>query len=118
VKRAIAAGARLQYAPDVVQYHYVDPARLRLRYLLQKAYERSASVVRLSAETVDLGMVPRYMVRKVAQYLLSALVSANAQQRRFRLVRLAASLGELKGHLQARRDRTNRSIVASRVGPS
>ena len=117
VKRAIAAGARLQYVPDVVQYHYVDPARLRLRYLLQKAYERSASVVRLSAETVDLGMVPRYMVRKVAQYLLTALVSANAQQRRFRLVRLAASLGELKGHLQARRDRTNRSIVASRVGP-
>lgn len=112
VKRAIAAGARLHYVPDVVQYHYVDPNRLQLRYLLQKAYERSASVVRLSAETVNFGVVPRYMVRKVAQYALSAMMSLNLQRRRFHLVRAAAAIGEIKGHVQARRDRARRSAVA------
>ena len=47
VLRAIAAGARVQYVPDIVQYHYVDPTRLKLDYLMRKAYERSASAVRL-----------------------------------------------------------------------
>ena len=37
VLRAIAAGARVQYVPDIVQYHYVDQARLRLGYLVRKA---------------------------------------------------------------------------------
>jgi len=109
VKRAIAAGARLQYVPDIVQYHYVDHLRLELGYLLRKAFERSASVVRLSDGPVNPRLIPPYMIRKVAQHGLAAIVSANRQVRRFHLVRTAASLGEIKGHLQARRDRGGRT---------
>jgi GT2 family glycosyltransferase len=105
VRRALEAGARLQYVPDVVQYHYVDPARLRLGYLVRKAYERSASTARLARRTVDHGFVPPYMVRKLARHLLAVVSSFTSQKRRFHLVRAAASLGEIKGHLQARADR-------------
>lgn len=109
VKRAIAAGARLQYVPDIVQYHYVDRLRLELGYLVKKAFERSASVVRLSDEPVTSRFIPPYMIRKAAQHGFAAMVSMNRQMRRFHLVRAAASLGEIKGHLQARRDRGGRS---------
>jgi glycosyltransferase involved in cell wall biosynthesis len=109
VKRAIAAGARLQYVPDIVQYHYVDPLRLKLGYLVRKAFERSASVVRLSDDPVNPRFIPPYMIRKVGQHVLASIVSANRQTRRFHLVRAAASLGEIKGHLQARRDRRGRA---------
>ncbi len=109
VWRAIASGARLQYVPDIVQYHYVDRARLKLGYVMRKAFERSASATRLSAEIASSGPIPKYMIRKLAQYLLIATVSLNGQRRRFHLVRVAASLGEIKGSLQARRDRTDRS---------
>ena len=73
-----------------------------------KAFERSASVVRLSDDPVNPRFVPPYMIRKVARHGLSAIFSANGQMRRFHLVRAAASLGEIKGHLQARRDRRGR----------
>ena len=110
VWRAIASGARIQYVPDIVQYHYVDPARLTLGYVLRKAFERSASAIRLSTEASDSGFIPRYMIRKVAQYLLMAMLSPSGQRRRFHLVRMSASLGEIKGSHQARRDRRDRSV--------
>jgi hypothetical protein len=53
--------------------------------------------------------VPRYKIRKAAEYGLAAATASGRQQRRFNLVRLAASLGEIKGHLQARADRASRS---------
>ena len=37
VLRSQRLGARLQYVPSVVQYHYVDLDRLRLVYLIRKA---------------------------------------------------------------------------------
>ena len=104
VLRAIAAGARVQYVPDIVQYHYVDPARLTLPYLVRKAYERSASAVRLRGTGNGRGLVPAYMIRKAAEYSLAVLTSSGPQKRRFHLVRLAASLGEIKGHMHARMD--------------
>ncbi len=108
VLRAIAAGARVQYVPDIVQYHYVDPTRLKLRYLLRKAYERTGSAVRLEGTGIGKGLVPAYMIRKAGEYSLAVLRSSGAQQRRFHLVRLAASLGEIKGRLQARIDESKR----------
>lgn len=111
IMRALDSGATLRYVPDIVQYHYVDPDRLRLGYLLRKAYERSASVVRLSAETAGHGPVPPYMINKLMRYALAALLSSSRQEWRFHLVRLAACLGEIKGHVMARRERGGRRDV-------
>jgi cellulose synthase/poly-beta-1,6-N-acetylglucosamine synthase-like glycosyltransferase len=101
VLRAIAAGARVQYVPDIVQYHFVDPTRLKVGYVMRKAYERSASAVRLAGTGNGGRLVPAYMFRKVGEYSLAVVASSGAQQRRFQLVRLAASLGEIKGHMRA-----------------
>lgn len=103
VLRAFALGARLQYAPGVIQHHYVDKARLKLRYLVAKAYERTASNVRV--HHADGNGIPLYMYRKVFGYFVSALTAWSQARRRFFLVRLAASLGEIKGHRQAQKDR-------------
>jgi GT2 family glycosyltransferase len=107
VLRAIAAGASVQYVPDIVQYHYVDQARLRLGYLVNKAYERSASAVRLAGADDQSGVIPPYMIRKAGAYGLAVATSVGQQQRRFHLVRLAAALGEIKGHMHARVDRSS-----------
>ncbi len=109
VLRAIAAGARVQYVPEIVQYHYVDPTRLTLGYLVHKAYERSASAVRLAGTGNGSGLVPAYMIRKAAVYSFSAMTAVGPQQRRFHLVRLAASLGEIKGYVQAWIDKSMRT---------
>lgn len=100
VIRALQLGARLQYVPGVVQYHFVDGARLTLPYLMQKAYVRSASIVRLD-RSQNKG-VPRYMYRKLFGYLLAALTALGRERRRFFLVRLAAALGEVQGYRQNR----------------
>lgn len=103
LERALAAGARIQYVPSVVQYHYVDGGRLTLPYLLRKAYGRSSSVIRLDREQAGGGAVPLYMFRKVASYVGDAMASRSADARRFFLVRIAAALGEIDGALRRRR---------------
>jgi hypothetical protein len=82
----------------VVQYHYVDLDRLKLGYLLKKAYKRSGTTVRIKHATN--GHVPRYLYRKLASYLFSTLISVRTDRRRFYLVRTAAALGEMQGHRQ------------------
>lgn len=109
VLRAVAAGANVQYVPDIVQFHCVDQTRLRLGYLVRKAYERSASAVRLTASRNEAWLVPPYMIRKAGEYGLALVTSEGRQQRRFHLVRLAASLGEIKGHMLARLDKASHS---------
>ena len=46
VYRCLAAGMRIQYVPDIVQFHYVDLERLRFGYLLRKSFQRSRSGIR------------------------------------------------------------------------
>jgi len=104
IERAIMAGAQLQYVPDILQYHYADPARLTLRYLVRKAFERSASVVRLAAVNAGDATMPSYMIAKTARRLALTLLSLDARKRRFQIVRLAAAAGEIRGRLQARED--------------
>jgi glycosyltransferase involved in cell wall biosynthesis len=96
VLRAQKLGARLQYIPSVVQYHYVDGRRLTLTYLLRKAYTRSASTIGIKGSIVN--HVPLYLYRKLGEYLLFALTSLRSDRRRFYLVRTAAALGEMKGY--------------------
>lgn len=94
VLRALTAGERLQYVPGVVQHHYVDLERFRLRYILQKSYQRSRSVARIHH---DGSSIPLYMWRKLTEYALAALLSLSWPRTRFFLVRLAATIGEIRG---------------------
>lgn len=104
LRRALGSGARLRYVPEAVQYHYVDLARLTTPYLLRKAFERSASVVVIEDDGQTRG-VPLYLWRKLAGYAWHAAISLDASRRRFYLVRSAAAVGEIAGHLRRRRAR-------------
>lgn len=97
VLRALKLGARLQYVPSVIQYHYVDLERLSLIYLIKKAYKRTASTTGLKHPASGT-RIPLYLYRKLSEYLLSALTALDSDRRRFYLVRTAAALGELRGH--------------------
>jgi len=101
ILRAQGLGARLQYAPSVVQYHYVDLQRLRLGYLIKKAYKRTVSTTGLKGPSRGHS-VPRYLYRKLFEYLFFATTAFSADRRRFYLVRTAAALGEMKGYRQSR----------------
>jgi len=95
VLRALAAGEHMQYLPDIVQYHYVDRARLQLGYLLRKSYERSRSIVRVRSDPQP--GIPLYLWRKLTTYAIRAILSLSWPRTRFFLVRVAAVLGEMKG---------------------
>lgn len=103
VYRCLAAGERIRYVPSVLQYHYVDPERLRLGYLLRKSFQRSRSGVRAHARPG--GPVPLYLWRKLATYLALGFLSLSWPRTRFFAVRCAAALGELRGFLDKATDR-------------
>ncbi|MBU1691270.1 MAG: sulfatase-like hydrolase/transferase [Gammaproteobacteria bacterium] len=98
VFKALAQGVRLYYSPDIVQYHYVGPERLKLGFLMRFAYQRTFAATRLGPGT---GKMPAYMWRKLATYGAHALLSWGADRRRFYLIRTAAALGEIKGLFEA-----------------
>ena len=102
VLRALQLGARLRYVPEMVQYHYVDTSRLTLGYMVRKAYRRTASTVRIEPRAGSVRRVPRYLFRKVAVYAFNACTALDGARRRFYLVRTAAALGEMAGHLARR----------------
>ena len=97
VLRAMARGARCQYAPGILQHHYVDAERLKLSYLLKKSYQRTRSTARIHGN----GRVPLYMWRKLAEYGFHSLFSLAWAKRRFFWVRSAAALGEVAGRRES-----------------
>lgn len=97
VLRALMRGQRCQYAPDMVQHHYVDGERLQLAYLVKKAYQRTRSTSRIHGH----GRVPLYMWRKLAEYGFHSVFSVSWAKRRFYWVRTAAALGEVKGRRES-----------------
>lgn len=103
--RAMRMGARLWYEPRIVQHHFVDGERLRMTYLLRKAFRRSASSIELAHAGQAGGAVPLYLYRKLLGYVAAALTSLHASRRRFYLVRCAAALGEMSGHRRRARRR-------------
>lgn len=106
VLRALGLGAALRYSPEIIQHHYVDHARLTLSYIVRKAYKRTATTVMLDPK-LPPGGPPRYLYRKLGGYAWSTLTALNPARRRFSLVRLAATLGELSGYAKrARRQST------------
>lgn len=106
IRRALRGGTRLYYAPGIVQHHYVDSARLRLPYLIQKGYQRSKSVIRFKREEAG---VPLYMWRKVGGYGMRAACALSCAARRFYLVRLASALGEVAGMREGTKKRSSRA---------
>ncbi len=100
VLRAMAAGEKVRYLPDMLQYHYVDLERLRLSYLMRKAYQRSRTLVRVRG---GANGVPRYLWKKLALYGVNALFSLRGDRRRFYLVRLSSVGGEIAGFREAQR---------------
>jgi GT2 family glycosyltransferase len=115
VLRALRLGARLRYVPAMIQYHFVDTRRLTLGYVIRKAYKRTASTVRIESREGAPTRVPRYLYRKVAVYGLKACTALGATRRRFFLVRTAAALGEVAGHLARR---TPSTIASSPATPT
>jgi len=99
--RALRKGERLVYEPTISQYHYVEPLRFKLDYLIRKAYHRSRASVRLT-RSAGFG-VPLYAWRKLIGYIAAALFSVSWARRRFFLVRTAASLGEISAMRAANR---------------
>lgn len=106
IRRSMRQGTVLRYAPQIVQYHFVDGERLTLPYLMRKGFQRSKSVMRFRRTE---GGVPLYMWRKVSRYAVRSIVSIHAQARRFYLVRLASSLGEMSGMREAEVQRRRRA---------
>jgi len=96
IVRTLNAGEQMLYIPEIKQYHFVDPERLRLGYLLRKSFQRSRAAVNMR-QTQD--GVPLYMWRKLAEYLFHATASLRWSKTRFFLVRIAAVLGEMRGSL-------------------
>lgn len=92
LQRGLALGAKLYYTPQALQYHYVDLDRLRLGYLMRKAYQRSASVMALEGRHNG---VPLYLYRKLAGYAWGLVTGLSTARWRFYLVRCAATLGEI-----------------------
>ena len=97
VQRCLASGERIQYVPAILQFHYVDPERLRFGYLLRKSFQRTRSGIRIQSPSAS--RIPLYVWRKIATYLTLAVLSFSWPRTRFYLVRVAASLGELRGFL-------------------
>ncbi len=108
VQRARAAGLGLRYCPGMIQHHYVDTARLRLGYIMRKAYQRSRAGTRSGERHEGL---PRYLWRKVAGYGIRALIALSPRRKRYYLVRTAAALGEMKGIREQVRSRRVRVAV-------
>lgn len=112
ILRALRQGERLVYEPRITQYHFVDLNRLRLGYLLRKAYQRSQAGVQFSTRA-GRG-VPLYAWRKLITYGAKAVASLSWARTRFYLVRSAASLGEIS----ALRGMGQQRALRQQLGPA
>lgn len=101
VLAASERGEQVQYVPGVLQYHYVDHERLRLPYLLRKAFQRSRSASRINNAS---HRVPIYLWRKLAGYALRLPLPLGWSHLRFYLMRVASTLGEIRAHSNMKPD--------------
>ncbi len=99
IERALRAGERCFYVPEMLQYHHVDRARLRFGFVLRKAFQRARTEVLRKGVRSGISL---YQVRKLVLYALAALWPPHPARFRYYLVRLAATLGEMAGQHQGR----------------
>jgi len=100
VLRALRSNEKLRYIPDIVQYHYVDPLRFKLYYLVLMNFQRNRSVS-LSQYHEGTG-VPKYLWRKLGHYITGVLFGFNASRIRYYMTKTAAILGQIVGIIQSR----------------
>lgn len=98
VLRALNAGIVIQYIPDIIQYHYVDPDRLKLKYLLKKSFERTKSLAKVKLQTKEA--IPLYLWRKLLSYIGGACFSFKMIKIRFYLMRITSTLGEISAYIR------------------
>lgn len=103
ILRALKSGEQMLYIPNIKQFHYVDPDRLRLGYLLKKSFLRSRDEIRIRQNTYK--KVPPYMWRKLMAHVFNASLPFKWSRKRFYLMRIAATLGEIRG-IQLSKQRT------------
>lgn len=96
LRRARNQGEQILYAPEIIQYHYVDHDRLKLWNLLQLAYQRSRCITEIHKDLSSNQKVPLYMWRKLFEYLFKSISTFKINKVRFYLVRIAATLGEIR----------------------
>jgi glycosyltransferase involved in cell wall biosynthesis len=96
LQRARNQGEQVLYTPEIIQYHYVDHQRLKLGHLLQLAYQRSRCLAGMNQATTANQGIPLYMWRKLSTYVVKAIFAFNIDKIRFYLVRIAATLGEIR----------------------
>ncbi|WP_022668859.1 glycosyltransferase [Desulfospira joergensenii] len=100
VNRALSKGLILQYIPEITQYHYVDQKRFKLKYLMEKAFKRSKTVARLKHGELPGKYKIRYGATNLLVYLSRTIIFLHSStKRRYYLVRLSASAGELLGYI-------------------
>ena len=105
VVRVLRAGLPIRYIPGALQYHYVDPRRLTLRYIVRKGYQRSRDL-RCSTPAPrgrQVAGVPRYLFPQLFLQLWRAAATLDINRRRHFLVRCAATFGEIVGYRRAAR---------------
>ena len=83
--RLLAGGARGQYRPDLVIYHYVPPERLTKRYHRRWMFWHGVSTGRLDRMSpqpvAQIAGVPRYLLGDLARGLLGALRATLTRER-------------------------------------
>ena len=109
ITKALKKKIKMVYSPDVVQYHFVDKNRLKMNYLIQKAFIRSKTMCMLSYNTLKSNGIPKFIFRKlITRFVNCILFSYDHSKRRFYLVRLAATCGEFAAYLNLQKQKKSR----------
>jgi len=95
VLRALNRNVSIMYIPSILQYHYVDLARLKLSYLILNSFQRTRSFTLVNNPTRM--PIPLYMWRKLFNYTIGILFSFDITKIRFYLMRFASTVGEIIG---------------------
>jgi GT2 family glycosyltransferase len=100
IVRALTDHEKLRYIPAIIQYHFVDPLRFKLFYLMAMNFQRNRSFT-LSNHPQST-QVPNYLWLKLVKYSAGVLFSFNIGGIRFYLTKTAAILGQIVGMIQSR----------------
>ena len=94
IRRAFGQGEGLLYVPEILQYHQVEQSNLSFYYVTKKAYLRSMAANQFSNHYIN---IPFYLFRQAVDRFIKALFAVNKDARRYYLVKLAVTLGEMQG---------------------